>query len=226
MPKELDIRLESLTYTARFAKPLFSLWGKGGEIVGPLYDALSPYGVTIGNIVVTGAMPNSAEPVVTVWVRGNSTVKFAFDRIEFALNGLTDEFFERIPKLFRDCTGWIKGEQPKCRFASHNFGYFCHVMVKNSTAREVLDALNPKTLKAAGSSMGNASTFHCSVPAKNWTTRIMFDHSLAVPGALFIALIIDTVTDELDYEALMLDGRTYFRSVLAELDLTLPELAQ
>src|SRR5260221_9316584 len=98
MPQELELRLESLTSSARFARVVFSLWGKGGEIVGPLYDALSPYGVTIGNIVVTGAMPNSSEPVVTVWVRGTSTVKFAFDRIEFALNGLTDEFFERIPK--------------------------------------------------------------------------------------------------------------------------------
>jgi len=223
MPKELDIRIESLTYTARFAKPLFSLWGKGGEIVGPLYDALSPFGVTLGNIVVNTGAANSADPVITVWVRGNSTVKFAFDRIEFAFNGFTEEFFRALPKLFRDSTGWIK---PKCKFASHNFGYFCHAMVKNSTAREVLDTVNPKTLRAAGSSMGNASTLHSSVSAKNWTTRITFDNSQAVPGALFIALIIDTVTDELDYEAVMLDARTYFSSVLAEVDLTLPELSQ
>ncbi len=226
MPKELDIRLESITYTVRFAKPLFSLWGKGGEVVGPLHDALSPYGVTLANIVVNTGVANSAEPVITVWVRGNSTVKFAFDRIEFAINGFTEEFFRALPKLFRDSTAWIKVAQPKFRFASHNFGYFCHAMVKDSTARKVLDTVNPKTLRAAGSSMGNASTFHCSVSDKNWTTRIMFDHSLAVPSALFIALVIDTLADDLEYEAMMLDARTYFRSVLAEVDLTLPELPQ
>src|ERR1700734_3519974 len=123
MQKELDIRLEGLTYTARFAKPLFDLRGRGGRRVGALYEALSPYGVTLGNIVVHGVVPNSAEPVITVWVRGNSTVKFAFDRVEFAINAFTQEFFETLPKLFKSSTGWIKDELPTFKFASHSFGY-------------------------------------------------------------------------------------------------------
>lgn len=226
MPNELDIRLESLNYTARFAKPTFGLWGKGSAIIKPLYEALSPYGVTLGNIVVTGSVANSADPIVTVWVRGNSTVKFAFDRLEFAFNGVTQDFFESLPKLLTDCTKWIKGELPEFKFASHNFGYFCHAMVKESNAKDVLDAVNPKALKSAGSSIGNGSILHNSVTEKNWTTRIWFDHSQAVPGALFVALVIDTVTEELDYEATMIDARAYFRAVLAEVNLTLPELSR
>jgi hypothetical protein len=225
MPKELDIRLESLTYTARFAKPVFGLWGKGGDIVGPLYDSLSPYGVTLGNIVVHPGAANAAEPVITVWVRGNSTVKFAFDRVEFALNNFTQDFFEEFPRLFKDTTSWIKGQLPKFQFASHNFGYFCHAMVKASTAKAVLDTINPKSLRAAGISRGSGSIFHSSVTGKNWTTRITFDHSVGVPGALFIGLFIDTNTGELDHQATLVDARAYFRSILAEVDLALPELA-
>lgn len=74
--------------------------------------------------------------------------------------------------------------------------------------------------------MGNASTFNSAVTSKNWTTRISFDHSLAIPGALFIGLFIDTNTEELDYNATLIDARAYFRSILEEVGLTLPELVQ
>ncbi len=226
MPKELDIRLENLTYTVRFAPPVFHLWGRGGEVVGPLYDALSPYGVTLGNILVHSGVANAADPMITVWVRGNSTVKFAFDRIEFALNNFTQEFFEEFPRLFRDCTGWLRREPSTVRFASHSFGYFCHAMVKNSTVKAVLESINPRTLRSAGSSTGTSTIFHNSVSDKNWTTRVWFEQSQTFPGGLFIALNIDTITEELDYEATMVDARAYFRSVLAEVDLALPELAE
>jgi len=226
MLKELDIRLESLNYTAHFARPPFDLWGKGREIIAPLYEALSPYGVTLGNIVINAGAASAADPVVTVVLQGNSTVKFAFDRLEFAFNNSSQEFFESIPKLLKDCSSWLKRELPGFKFASHNFAYFCHALVKDSTAKNVLDTVNPKLLKSAGLSMGNGSIFHNSVTDKNWTTRIWFDYSQSVPGALFLALFIDTVTEELDYETTMVDARTYFRSVLAEVNLTLPELSK
>lgn len=225
MPRELDIKLENLTYTLRFARPAFHLWGRGGAVIGPLYDALSAFGVTLGNILVHSA-PNAAEPVVTVWVRGNSTVKFAFDRLEFALNNYDQEFFEQFPKLFRDCTSWLRREPSVVRFASHSFGYFCHATAKDSTAKVVLESINPRTLRSGGSSTGTGSIFQNSVPDKNWTTRLWFEESRAFPGAIFIALSIDTLTEELDYEATLVDARAYFRSVLAELDLTLPELSE
>ncbi len=226
MPKELDIQQGNLVYTARFARPVFHLWGKGGQIVQPLYEALSPYGVTVGNIVLHANVANSAEPVLTIWVRGNSTVKFAFDRIEFVINGPTQEFFEMLPRLFAASTGWIKNEVPKFKFASHSFGYGCHASVKNSTVKEILDSLHPKTLKTAGVSLGSGSIFYNSVTDKNWKTRLWFDQSQAFPGALFISLLIESTTEEMDYEAMMIDGRDYFRSILAEVNLTLPELSQ
>lgn len=226
MQRELDVRLESLTYTARFARPIFDLWGKGAQIIEPLYEALAPFGVTLGNIVVHSNVLNSADPVATVWVRGNSTVKFAFDRIEFSINALTPEFFESLPKMFDASTAWIKDQVPKFRFALHTFGYSCHAMVRNSTAKEVLDAINPRAITAAGLNMGSGSIFHNVVAANNWDTRILFDHSQGFPGGLFIALVIETKTEKLDYETTMTDGRNYFRSVLNELNLVLPEFSQ
>src|ERR1019366_5294600 len=204
MPTELDIRQENLVYTARFAKPVFDLWGKGGQIIQPLYEALSPFGVTLGNIVLHGNVANSAEPVITIWLRGNSTVKFAFDRIDFAINGFTQDFFEMLPQLFGASTGWIKNQLPKFKFGSHSIGYGCHASVKNSTVKEILDRLQPNTLRTAGVSLGAGSIFYNSVTEKNWKTRIWFDQSQALPGALFIGLLIETTTEELDYEAMMI----------------------
>jgi hypothetical protein len=226
MEKELDVRLEAIHYIPRFARPAFQFWGAGGKVARHLYDALSPFGATLSGIQVSQTMPDASGIVFTVSLPGNSSAKFAFDRMEFVLNGFTEEFFQSIPKLFRGCTEWIRHESPDFKFASHNIAYFCHAFVKDSTTKEILDTINPKSLKSAGSNLGNGTIFHFYEVERNWQVRIMFDHSLAVPGALFVGLVIDTTTDEIDYDAMFVDGRVYLQSALAELGLRLPDFSQ
>jgi hypothetical protein len=226
MEKELAIRREAIHYTPRFARPAFELWGAGGKVVRHLYDALSPFGATLASIQVSQTLPDASGVVFTVSLRGNSSAKFAFDRIEIVLNSFSTEFFQSIPKLFRNCTEWIKHELPEFKFATHNFAYYCHAFVKESTTKEILDAINPKSLKSAGSNLGNGTIFHFYEVEKNWQVRILFDHSLGVPGALFVGLVIDTTADEIDYDAMLVDGRVYLQTALAELGLRLPEFAQ
>jgi hypothetical protein len=223
MPKELDVRLESLGYTARYARPVFKLWGAGGVIVRRLYDALSPYGVTLANIQLIANGANAEQPVLTASIRGNTTVKFGFGHLEFVMNNPDREAFELTPRLFEDSTGWIREEVPDFKFSQHNFGYHCHAFVKGSTTKDVLDGINPHFVKAAGSSLGNGAILHCSLPELNWNTQVWFDHSIPVPGALYIALMIETRTETLDYVKTMQDGRAYFEAVLDELGLRLPE---
>jgi len=224
MTKELDVRLESLTYAVHFARPALEFWGAGGRIIRQLHDALSPFGVALGNIQVNPGVLNAAGQIITVVVPPFSTLKFAFDRIEFEANNFSSDFFESVPKVLASCTGWIKSELSDFKFAAHNVGYFCHSFVKGSTTKEVLESMNPRSLKGGGMSLGSGTIFHNFVSERNWNTRFWFDHSLGLTGALFIALIIDLKTDLLDYTALMSDGRSYFRSVLEELDLRLPEV--
>jgi|SRR6516165_142115 hypothetical protein len=226
MVKELDVRLESLHYTPRFARPLFEFWGNGGKVLHPLYEALSPHGVTLSNFQISPNVPNASGVVITVGIAGNSTAKFAFDRMEFVLNNFTREFFQSIPKLFHDCTEWIKHAVPDFKFASHTIGYFCHAFLKDSTTKEFLDTISPKTLRSAGSNLGSGTTFHYYEVEKNWQVRLLFDHSVVLPGSLFIGFVIETTTEQIDYGRMLTDGRTYFQSVLQELNLHLPESSQ
>ncbi|HEY2121336.1 MAG TPA: hypothetical protein VGH37_19270 [Candidatus Acidoferrum sp.] len=145
-----------------------------------MYEALSPHGVTLANIQVSAAMPDASGIVFTIAIPGNSSLKVAFDRMEFVLNNCTEEFFQSIPRLLRNCTAWIKHQVPDFRFGSHYFGYFCHAFVKDSTAKEILDTISPMSLKSAGSSLGSGTIFHYYEVDKNWQVRILFDHSPAV----------------------------------------------
>jgi hypothetical protein len=48
------------------------------------------------------------------------------------------------------------------------------------------------------------------------------DLSLQLPGALFIGLSIELDTDKIDYEVFMNEARSYYRTMLAELELQVP----
>ena len=100
MPATIDIRYESLTYTAFFAQPPLSLWGRGGDVAKAMYDAFSPYGVTLRNIQITGYTPTAAETVFTVQF-GTAVLKFSFEKVEFAFSSLTEEDLRKLPEQSR-----------------------------------------------------------------------------------------------------------------------------
>lgn len=192
-----------------------------------MYEALSPYGVKLSNFQISPNIPDASGIVITTGLPGgNSTIKFAFDRMEFVLNNFTEEFFQSVPKMFGDCTAWIKHAVPDFQFESHNVGYFCHAFVKDATTKQFLDSINPMTLKSAGANLGSGTTFHYYDAERNWQVRILFDHSLALPGSLFVGFVIDTTTQEINYERMLADGRAYLAAVLQEVDLHFPELTQ
>jgi hypothetical protein len=229
MPKELDIRLESLIYTAQFAEPVFELWGAGQVIIGSLYHALSEYGVRLEHINIVNNVSASA-PVATVELpstSGKMTVRFAFNRMEFEFHNFTAAFFESIPTVLLKSTAWLRNVPPKnFRFASHRFGYYSHAFIKGGTTKETLDLINPRVPRGLGIGLGNGTVFHTFLPEKDWTLKLSFEESLALTGALFVSFVIETSVDAVDYAAVMSEGRACFNSVLGEMNLVIPDPVQ
>ena len=226
MPFELDVRHENVSYVGKFAYPTFELWGSGGIITKGLYDALAPYGVTLQNLQVSSTIANVAESVVTVYVPSFGSLKFSFEQIEFSFANLTVEFFESIPAILNAATLWITKAVPKFKFASHQFTYFTHAFVKDSTPEQVLQTVNPQKLKSAGISLGNGAIFNSSVPSKNWETQLILDKSKYLTGGLFVSLAVIVRAGDVEYGKLMEDGRAYLRGILSDLDLNIPEAAK
>jgi hypothetical protein len=223
MPKTLDIRLAGIAYTATFERPAFKYWGKGGDLVAALYEAMSSYNITLANIIVSGHLANSSESLITVRMPDeNSTLKFAFNRLDFSLNGLTTESIRQVPSIFRDGTSWLRKDSA-FKFSKHSFAYYSHAFVSKMTRDEVLGSINPRKLRSAGESLGTGAVFHSFVPKKGWRTRLTFEHSVPIQGAVFIGLFIELEKDVVDYDEMFREAREYYREILAELDLELPE---
>ena len=226
MTRELDLRWETLNYTAHFARPTFVLWGQGGAIMEGLYDALAEYGVTLANVQVTPTLPNASTPLLTIKVGESGSLKFAYDRLEFSFSNFTTEFFQSLPGLFSRVANWLNKTVPKFQFASHEFNYFAHSYIKQGETENVLASINPRKFEGAGLSIGHGAIFHHTVPEKRWATQFIVDRSSFLPNAFFMGLGITVSHGDIEYERFVLDARAYLGSLLHELDLTLPELSE
>ncbi len=222
MAATLDIRHESLAYTARFARPPFALWGAGGRIVGGIYEALTPYNVTLQNIHLSPSVSSPADVIVTVQL-GATVLRFSYEKIEVTFSRFSEEEFRGIPKFLHLSTSWLGKDFP---FASHQSFYYSHSFLREMTVDDFLRTMTTKTVKSAGIDLGSGVIFHRAIPQKSWITQLTVDKSQGIPGALFIGLNVSVTGGTLDYDSLFADGREYFGNALAELGLILPELTE
>jgi hypothetical protein len=218
MPTILDVHHESLLYTAKFEKPPFALWGRGGNIVGGFYDALAPYNVKLRQIQVNGSVPTSADPIITITL-GNTVLKFSFEMLSVAFNGFNESGLRDIPNFLAACTGWLQKDHP---FSSHEAFYFSHCFLKGVATDDFLRTISPDHFKSGGIDMGSGAVFYRAVPEKLWTTKLTIDKSEHFPGAVFLGLKIDVGSPTLDYDSLLLDGQAYFAKLLDDFGLALP----
>jgi hypothetical protein len=219
MAATLDIRHESLAYTAKFARPPFSLWGLGGRIVGGIYEALAPYGITLQNIQLSPSAPTPADTLVTVQL-GTTVLKFSYEKIEISFSGFGEEEFRAIPKFLGLATGWLQKEFP---FASHQAFYFCHALLKEGGTDDFLKRISPNPIKSAGIDLGSGTVFYRAVPERSWTTQLTLDKSQHIPGGLFIGLKVAIASGTVNYDSLLTQGAEYLRNALGDLGLALPQ---
>lgn len=221
MPATIDIRHESLAYTAKFARPPLVLWGAGAKVVGGIYEALAPYNITLRNIQLNASVPTAADTIATVQL-GTTILKFSFEKIEVAFSNFSEEEFLGIPKFLQLSTGWLQKDFP---FASHEAFYFSHCFLKAAAVDEFLKKLNPNPIRSAGIDLGSGAVFYRAVPDKSWTTKLTIDKSQHFLGGLFIGLNITVANATVDYGSLLADGREYFVNAMSELGLELPDLS-
>ncbi|MGH9687724.1 MAG: hypothetical protein ACRD5K_11600 [Candidatus Acidiferrales bacterium] len=221
MPTILDIRNESLAYSATFARPPLELWGAGGRIIKGLCEALEPYNISLRNIHVSPAAATAADAVIAVQI-GSTVLKFSFEKVEATFSGFGEDEFRGIPKFLQMSTGWLEKQYP---FAAHEAWYFCHAFLKGPTVDEFLKNIYPNPIKSAGLDLGSGGVFYRAVPEKAWTIQLTIDKSQQFPGGLFIGLRLNVATGLVDYNLLFTDGRQYLAKALTDLGLALPELA-
>jgi hypothetical protein len=222
MSATLDFQHESLSYTATYASPPFELWGGlTGGVVKQLYSALAPYSVGMKQIQISPAMQTAGDTVVTVRV-GNTTLKFSYEQLEVTFGSFTEAEFQAIPKFLTSATAWIPKVSKDFRFSTHKVGYHSHSLLKGITVDDFLRNLTRSHASFGGLNIGGGIILHRIVPDKKWRVELIVDKSKPIPGALYMGLTLDIEANELNYDSLLTDGRTYFVDILRYFELELP----
>lgn len=218
---ELRVQRNEILHIAHFEKPILGLWGEGKTLIEGLYGAFSPFGTSLGDIRNESSSLNPADQVVAVNVGLVGVHRFRFDRLETAFFNFGDDFLTAIPKILDASTNWLRKPVPSARFSSHQFTYSCHSLVaEGESARRVLRfAERPST--SAGRSIGSGVILNWELEDKGWVTRLLLDKSVLFPKGLFLMFSLTVKTDKVDYASILSEGRTYFDSVLSELELKL-----
>ncbi len=225
MAYTLDYKYESLNYTARFEKPVLELWGAGADITRGMYQAYLPFGVPLANFQIGSSTANAAEPVVTVKLGDVGTTRFAFDRTESSFANFSEEAFRTFPALLAASTDWLRDKIPSFKIASHSILYSSHNSLNGGSAEKFLESLNPRSFKDAGKSTGHGAIYNHVRSDVGWITQLMIDRSQSVKDGLFISLGIVVNSDKIDYDVLFGEGRQYLDSLLAEVNLRLPDIS-
>lgn len=218
MAINLDIRNESLAYSATFARPPLELWGAGGRIIKGFCEALEPYNVTLRNIQVTPSTATAADTLITVQI-GSTVLKFSFEKVEATFSGFSENEFRGIPKFLRSSTEWLARDFP---FGSHEAWYFCHAFLTGATVEEFLKGVYPNRIRSAGIDRGSGAVFYRAVPEKAWTTQLTIDKSQRFLGGLFVGFKLNIATGTVNHDTLFAEGRAYLDSALSDLGLVMP----
>jgi len=217
MHHELLVQQSQLAHTGVFSRPLFELWGEGKTILRGLFEALSPFGATLPDLHIQPVLATPADPAITVNIGTSGILTFKLDRTESSFFNFTDESLRNIPKILKSSTMWIRSAVPSFRFSSHQFVYSSHSRIGKSTVEKVLGSAGMKSLKSGGLDKGTGVIFHWSVPERNWTTQLVLDRSVVLEGGLYMMFTLMVVGDDMDYDSLGRDGRTYLDGLLSEL---------
>jgi hypothetical protein len=222
MTLTLDYKYESLAYTARFQKPVLQLWGAGATIASAMYEAYLPFNVPLSNFHLGSAATSAADVVVTVKLGDVGTCRFAFDRTESSFANFSEEAFRTFPRLLAASTDWLRNTISTFEVASHHFLYSNHSLLTGSSVDDFLKALNPRTFKSAGESIGNGAIYNHVRKDAPWQTQLILDRSLSVTDGLFVSFGVTVMDDKMDYVAFLVDARKYLEAMLADLNLRLP----
>jgi len=218
MKPNLTVEREQLVHTAQFSRPVLELWGEGKKIVSGLYNAFSPFGVSLADIRAEGSNP--AEQVITVNISSGGVHRFRFDRLETAFLQFSQETFERIPLILDASLRWIRDYVPEAQVGSHQFVHTSHCQVAgDGSVESILQRIGPSAPKSGGTRKGSGTIFHWDVPEREWQTQLVVDRSLAVSNGLFLMFTLTIGHDKINFVELSGSAREYLFGILNEIGL-------
>lgn len=218
MRAELAVVNNQIAYTGAFLRPPFQLWGHGDLLLQEIFNALSPFGVKLSDIRSESLSADISGQAITANLGLGGVYRFRFDRIEATFFNFAESFFKEFPKLCDSATRWIRKAAQDIEFSSHKFVYSCHGRLGPLQVSQWLN-LAQGEIKTAGKSRGSGAIFHWFLEEKAWTTELVLDRSTLVPDGLFLMFTLEINKNDVVFEDVAPEARSYLQTVLSELGL-------
>lgn len=219
--RQLEVRINEVEYLGLLNHPAFSLWDEGKILLAALYNSFRPFNVKLADITIGGDATSPANQDVSVRLGSGASFKFRFDRLEARLANYTESDLVRFPEIVRAGVSGIREAATDITFASHIVNSASHSLISGVSSREFLLSLPSQPKFGVGQSMGHGHIFHFAMKDGTWQVQFSIDHSLSVPGGLYVSFLIVISTPDLDYGQIFTDAREVYRQCLAEVGLQL-----
>jgi hypothetical protein len=185
---DLEVVSDSFEFRGSFSDPPMTLWGQTHLLVGGLYELLRGYNVRLRDIRVLPGSENAGDGLVTISL-GRLLVEFRFDsyRILVADGAMSD--IETISSVLRDLNLWLQ-RAADVDIVSHAIGYSAHCKFLDGSNSDVFLGRFLASPPWPGALQRPAGViFHYVTTEWLREARISLtvDHSLLVPGGLWIA---------------------------------------
>ena len=207
-------------YLGIFVKPAFVLYGIAEKLWGTLFSIFSPYQVPIVDMRNASTSPNPSDQVITVYFGQRGEFNLRLDRIETKIQNTQD--LQALPEILNRTQEWLRSDVPEFSFRTHLFAYGSQNELSGTSSQEFLLGLSNIDIPGIGASEGSGIIFHWDISDRQWRAQLTVDHSLAVPGGLFIQLLVRSEGDSIDYVAAVKDGDELLTDALSKLGLERP----
>ena len=218
MKTEISIQQNQLAYMGTFMVPVLELWGQGGILLKDIYDALSPFGISLSDMRSEAVTSDVSGQAIRVSLTNIGTYQFRFDRIESTFVNFSDQVLAEIPKYLAAGTSWLRKRSPQFKFGVHRFVYSGHGMLKEGGAAGRLE-LAARPIVGSGENLGTGAIYHWRVADKAWTLQLIVDRSTLIPGGVYLMFVLEVARDHVDFWELLGQGRKLFEDATASLDM-------
>lgn len=221
--RRLVVRQNQISYAGLFSRPALSFLGSGGKIIDGLLAAYKDQNVNLGSFRLEQASPDPTAHSVNLAFSPSCVYQFKLDRVESVVSNFRREDYEMFPRILSQGAEWLRSAIPEFSFQSHLFTYFGHNGLSDGTSQDVLAQLPSISIPEIGVSEGNGVIFHWRIPDRDWKAQLLIDHSLSVPGGLFVQFLLFGVGDQIDYSATATTGRSIMEVALRKIGLEIDD---
>jgi hypothetical protein len=220
----LDIKSNQVDYLGIMGRPAFSLWGEERLLLSTLYEAYRPYNVRLENIVGAGTTDSAGDQGVTVNLGARTSFRFRFDRVDARMTNFLTSDLEALPGIIDAGVTALRSIGSEISFTSHIISEFSHSSLSQGRAEDFFRDVGVGPDLRLGESRGNGIIFHFDLPGKQWQVHLTIDHSLSIPGGIFLQYQIVIEADKVDYALILSDARQLLRTALSKIGLGFPDL--